>query len=185
LASQLEAGTRQQQDWILMCMQGGRAHHLAACGVATLCCSPPGAAGNRILASCFAKPMCPRRPPASPHTPLQTRVHCQSMCSLHTDAARRTHRSRSVRHPALAACSRGVSERNVWSVCARAGSPQQLVRLSLRRLALPCTACLPSCLRCVAVRSSAGINSPRVLATINEVRKWQLTRLGRVGLRRG
>jgi hypothetical protein len=83
LASQLEAGTRQQQDWILMCMQGGRAHHLADCGVATLCCSPPGAAGNRILASCFAKPMCPRRPPASPHTPLQTRVHCQSMCSLH------------------------------------------------------------------------------------------------------
>jgi hypothetical protein len=33
--------TRQQQDWILECLQGGRTHPLAACGVATLCCSPP------------------------------------------------------------------------------------------------------------------------------------------------
>jgi hypothetical protein len=31
----------EQQDWILMRRQGGRAHPLAACGVATLCCSPP------------------------------------------------------------------------------------------------------------------------------------------------
>ena len=119
--------------------------------------------------------------PTRPSRPVCT----ASLCVVSTDAARRTHRSRSVRHPALAACSRGVSERNVWSVSGRAGSPQQIVRQSLRSLALPCTACLPSCLRCVAERSSAGINSPRVLATINEVRKWQLTRLGRVGLRRG
>jgi hypothetical protein len=29
------------QDWILKCLQGGRAHPLKACAVATLCCSPP------------------------------------------------------------------------------------------------------------------------------------------------
>jgi hypothetical protein len=42
--------SRQQQDWILMCMQGGRACPLAACGVAPLCsssCSSPlGALGS-------------------------------------------------------------------------------------------------------------------------------------------
>jgi hypothetical protein len=32
--------------WILKCLQGGRAHPLAACGVATLCCSPPGGAAG-------------------------------------------------------------------------------------------------------------------------------------------
>ena len=31
---------RQQQDWILKCLQGGRAYPLAACAVATLCSSP-------------------------------------------------------------------------------------------------------------------------------------------------
>jgi hypothetical protein len=34
-------GPRQTQNWFLKCLQGGRAHPLAACGVATLCCSPP------------------------------------------------------------------------------------------------------------------------------------------------
>jgi hypothetical protein len=33
--------------WILKCLQGGRARPLAACGLATLCCSPLEAAGNR------------------------------------------------------------------------------------------------------------------------------------------
>jgi hypothetical protein len=32
---------KQKQDWILKCLQGGRAHPLTVCGVATLCCSPP------------------------------------------------------------------------------------------------------------------------------------------------
>ena len=36
-----KADPRQQQDWFLECLQGGRAHPLAASGVATLCCSPP------------------------------------------------------------------------------------------------------------------------------------------------
>ena len=40
-AATSKAEPRQQQDWILKCVQGGRAHPLAACGVATLCCSPP------------------------------------------------------------------------------------------------------------------------------------------------
>jgi hypothetical protein len=38
-----KAEPRRQQDWILMCLQGGRARPLTAYGVATLCCSPPGA----------------------------------------------------------------------------------------------------------------------------------------------
>ena len=36
------ADPRRPQDWILKCQQGGRARPLAACGVATLCCPPPG-----------------------------------------------------------------------------------------------------------------------------------------------
>ena len=40
-AATSKAEPRQQQDWILKRVQGGRAHPLAACGVATLCCSPP------------------------------------------------------------------------------------------------------------------------------------------------
>jgi hypothetical protein len=36
-----KADPREQQDWILRCVQGGRAHPLAACGVGTLCSSPP------------------------------------------------------------------------------------------------------------------------------------------------
>jgi hypothetical protein len=93
--------------------------------------------------------------------PSRPVCNCQPMCSVQTDAGR-PHCSRSVAarlHPAPAACSRGVSERNAWSASGRAWSPQQQTRPQcLRRLALPCTACLPSCLRCVAVRSSAGIN---------------------------
>jgi hypothetical protein len=42
-----KADPRQQQDWFLKGLQGGRVHPLAARGVATLCCSLPGAAGNR------------------------------------------------------------------------------------------------------------------------------------------
>jgi hypothetical protein len=34
-----KADPRQQQDWFLKGLQGGRAHPLAACRVATLCCS--------------------------------------------------------------------------------------------------------------------------------------------------
>ena len=34
----LEGRPRQKQNWFLKCLQGGRAHRLAACGVATLCC---------------------------------------------------------------------------------------------------------------------------------------------------
>ena len=45
-AATSRAEPRQKQDWILKCPQGGRAHPLAACGVATLCCST-GDAGNR------------------------------------------------------------------------------------------------------------------------------------------
>jgi hypothetical protein len=37
---------RQQHDWFLKCLQGGRAHTLAACGVATICCSPPALLGT-------------------------------------------------------------------------------------------------------------------------------------------
>jgi hypothetical protein len=37
----LATDPRQQQDWILKCLQGERAHPLATCGEATLCCSPP------------------------------------------------------------------------------------------------------------------------------------------------
>jgi hypothetical protein len=37
----IATGAGQQQNWILKCLQGVRAHPLAACGVATLCCSPP------------------------------------------------------------------------------------------------------------------------------------------------
>jgi hypothetical protein len=33
----LESRPRRQQDWILKCLLGGRAHPLAACAVATLC----------------------------------------------------------------------------------------------------------------------------------------------------
>jgi hypothetical protein len=33
---------RRQQDWLLKSLRGSRAHPLAACGVATLCRSPPG-----------------------------------------------------------------------------------------------------------------------------------------------
>jgi hypothetical protein len=40
-AATSKAEPRQQQDWILKGLQGGRVHPLAACGVATLCCSPP------------------------------------------------------------------------------------------------------------------------------------------------
>jgi hypothetical protein len=32
--------------WFLKCLQGGRAHPLAACGLATLCCSPPALQGT-------------------------------------------------------------------------------------------------------------------------------------------
>jgi hypothetical protein len=39
---------KQQQDWILKCLQGGRAHPLAACGVAVLCCSPPVLVGKTL-----------------------------------------------------------------------------------------------------------------------------------------
>ena len=31
-----QASKQQQQDWILKCLQGGQAHPLAVCGVATL-----------------------------------------------------------------------------------------------------------------------------------------------------
>jgi hypothetical protein len=41
LVHHLEPEPRKQQDWILMCLQGGRAHLLTACGVATLCCCSP------------------------------------------------------------------------------------------------------------------------------------------------
>jgi hypothetical protein len=36
-----KADPRQQQDWFLMSLQGRRAHEIAGCAVATLCCSPP------------------------------------------------------------------------------------------------------------------------------------------------
>ena len=39
-AATSKADPRQQQDWILKCLQGGRVHPLAACGVAALCSSP-------------------------------------------------------------------------------------------------------------------------------------------------
>jgi hypothetical protein len=45
-AATSKAEPRKTQDWVLKCLQGGRAHPLAACGMATLYCSPP-AAGNR------------------------------------------------------------------------------------------------------------------------------------------
>jgi hypothetical protein len=32
---------KQKQDWLLTCLRGRRAHHLVACEVTTLCCSPP------------------------------------------------------------------------------------------------------------------------------------------------
>jgi hypothetical protein len=32
---------RRKQDWFFECLQGERAHALAACGVATLCCPSP------------------------------------------------------------------------------------------------------------------------------------------------
>jgi hypothetical protein len=35
-----KADPRPQQDWILKCLQGGRAHSLAACGVVSLCYPP-------------------------------------------------------------------------------------------------------------------------------------------------
>jgi hypothetical protein len=38
-AATSKADPRKQQDWILECLQGGRTRPLAACGVATLCCS--------------------------------------------------------------------------------------------------------------------------------------------------
>jgi hypothetical protein len=41
-----KAEPRRQQDWIPKGLQGGRAFSLAACGVATLCCFPTGAAGG-------------------------------------------------------------------------------------------------------------------------------------------
>jgi hypothetical protein len=42
-AASLKADPRQQQDWFLKSLQGGRAHPLAACGVATLSgCWKPG-----------------------------------------------------------------------------------------------------------------------------------------------
>jgi hypothetical protein len=37
--------SRHKQDWFLKVLQGGRAHPLTACGVATLCCFPTD--GNR------------------------------------------------------------------------------------------------------------------------------------------
>ena len=39
-AATSKADPGQQQDWILKCLQDGRAHLLAACAVATLCCLP-------------------------------------------------------------------------------------------------------------------------------------------------
>jgi acyl-CoA synthetase (AMP-forming)/AMP-acid ligase II len=39
--SHSKAEPGQQQDWIVKCQEGGRAHLLAVCGVATLCCPPP------------------------------------------------------------------------------------------------------------------------------------------------
>jgi hypothetical protein len=45
-AASSKADPTQKQDWILKCLQGGRAHPLAAWEVATLCFSPHGA-GNR------------------------------------------------------------------------------------------------------------------------------------------
>jgi hypothetical protein len=62
--------------------------------------------------------------------PSRPVCNCQPMCSLQTDAGR-PHCSRSVAarlHPAPAACSRGVSEHNAWSVSGRAWSPQQQTR---------------------------------------------------------
>jgi hypothetical protein len=48
----LKADPRRKQDCILECLHGGRVHLLAACGVATLCCSSTcAAAGERNLAS--------------------------------------------------------------------------------------------------------------------------------------
>jgi hypothetical protein len=49
LSATSKADPRRQQDRFLKCLQCGRAHPLAACGVATLCSSPPTRAGNRLL----------------------------------------------------------------------------------------------------------------------------------------
>ena len=40
-AASSKADPRQQQDRFLNCLQGGRVHPLAACGVPLFCCSPP------------------------------------------------------------------------------------------------------------------------------------------------
>jgi hypothetical protein len=48
-AATSKSDPRRLQDWILNCLQGERAHPLAACGVATLCCSPPAAGNSNAL----------------------------------------------------------------------------------------------------------------------------------------
>jgi hypothetical protein len=57
-AATSKADPRQKQDWVLECLQGGRARPLAACGVATLCCSPAqDCARNRVI--CYFLPSLP------------------------------------------------------------------------------------------------------------------------------
>jgi hypothetical protein len=72
-----KAEPRQQQDWVLKCLQGGRAHPLAACGVATLCCPPPA-----------LEPVAATR--AEGRTSLARRVVLMRECLRSKRASRRT-----------------------------------------------------------------------------------------------
>ena len=51
-----KADPRQQQEWSLKRLQAGRARPLAACAVATLCCSPPARLGTEAPPVCMFTP---------------------------------------------------------------------------------------------------------------------------------
>jgi hypothetical protein len=64
----LESRRRQQQDRFLKSLQGGRAHPRTACGVVTLCCSPPALLATLTFGRSPSSPdsrLCSRHPVAS------------------------------------------------------------------------------------------------------------------------
>jgi hypothetical protein len=104
--------------------------------------------------------LCPRKPPTNPHRRPSRPVCTASLCVVsrptlpgRTAAALQRLVCTQLLHHAHAVCLSAMS----GAYLAERGRPNnKLVRQCLRRFALPCTACLPSCLRCVAVRSILG-----------------------------
>jgi hypothetical protein len=101
-AATSKADPRQQQDWILKCLQGGRTHPLAAFWVATLYCSPPLLVSTlselhtpthtsmAAAARCVAPIRCVARATPSPSSPRRAYHHLQARTTMPLAAGRRS-----------------------------------------------------------------------------------------------